>query len=119
MRSYAVGGCLLRMMHHADVLFHSAWHYAWNIKEGAHCFSPQDQEHPPKLCRNTGYMGEPLIDPIIEYNHAEEKEAAAAAQQRQADSEIVGEVLVGGYVYRGITSAVGRSGARRLAPVRP
>jgi len=72
--------------------------YGWNIKEGTHCFNPQDEEHAPEHCRDTGYMGEPLIDPVIEYNHPQEEEAAAAKKE---DSEIVGEVVVGGYVYRG------------------
>jgi glucose/arabinose dehydrogenase len=62
--------------------------YGWNIKEGTHCFNPQDEEHPPKSCRKTGYMGEPLIDPIIEYSHPELPHG-------------IGEVVVGGYVYRG------------------
>lgn len=72
--------------------------YGWNIKEGTHCFNPQDEEHPPEHCRDTGYMGEPLVDPVIEYNHPQEEAAAAAKKE---DSEIVGEVVVGGYVYRG------------------
>jgi len=76
--------------------------YGWNIKEGTHCFNPQDEEHPPEQCRNTGSMGEPLIDPVIEYNHPdEEEEAAAATTAEDEESEIVGEVVVGGYVYRG------------------
>jgi glucose/arabinose dehydrogenase len=74
--------------------------YGWNIKEGTHCFNPQDEEDPPEECRDTGYMGEPLIDPVIEYGHPEEEEGAAATQQAD-ESEIVGEVVVGGYVYRG------------------
>jgi len=72
--------------------------YGWNIKEGTHCFNPQDEEHAPAHCRDTGYMNEPLIDPVIEYNHPSEEEAAAA---KNDDSEIVGEVVVGGYMYRG------------------
>jgi hypothetical protein len=78
--------------------------YGWNIKEGTHCFNPQDEKHPPEQCRSTGYMGEPLIDPVIEYNHPDEAEESAAATQADEDeSEIVGEVVVGGYVYRGET----------------
>jgi glucose/arabinose dehydrogenase len=75
--------------------------YGWNIKEGTHCFNPQDEEHPPEQCRNTGYRDEPLIDPVIEYGHPEEEEEAATTQQDEPDAEIVGEVVVGGYVYRG------------------
>lgn len=58
--------------------------YGWNIKEGTHCFDPDNPENPPAECPSTGANGEPLIDPIIEYGHDE-----------------VGVVVVGGYVYRG------------------
>src|SRR5215213_3270695 len=78
--------------------------YGWNIKEGTHCFNPQDEEHSPEHCRDTGYTGEPLIDPVIEYNHPQEEEeagATAAAEEEEGQAEIVGEVVVGGYVYRG------------------
>jgi glucose/arabinose dehydrogenase len=57
--------------------------YGWNIKEGAHCFDPNNPEQPPEECASTGADGEPLIDPIIEYGHD------------------IGKVVVGGYVYRG------------------
>jgi len=73
--------------------------YGWHIKEGTHCFNPQDEEHPPATCPNTGAMGEPLIDPVIQYNHPEEAEADAAQAKKQ--DAIVGEAVVGGYVYRG------------------
>jgi len=66
--------------------------YGWNIKEATHCFNPQDELNPPEDCRDTGYMGEPLIDPIIEYNHPSEE---------AGEDEIVGVAVVGGYVYRG------------------
>jgi glucose/arabinose dehydrogenase len=58
--------------------------YGWFIKEGTHCFDPNNAETPPAECPSTGANGEPLIDPIIEYSHDE-----------------VGVVVVGGYVYRG------------------
>ncbi len=58
--------------------------YGWNIKEGTHCFDPNNPEQPPAECPTTGAMGEPLIDPIIEYSHDD-----------------VGLVVIGGYVYRG------------------
>ena len=73
--------------------------YGWNIKDASHCFDPQDESHSPAQCRNKGYMGEPLIDPAIEYNHPEEE--AAAATQADASAEVVGEAVIGGYVYRG------------------
>jgi glucose/arabinose dehydrogenase len=59
--------------------------YGWNIKEGTHCFDPDNPENPPATCRSTGVNGEPLIDPIIEYDHN------------------LGIVAVGGAVYRGST----------------
>ena len=58
--------------------------YGWNIKEGTHCFDPANPEVPLTECPMTGASGEPLIDPIVEYDHDE-----------------VGVVVVGGYVYRG------------------
>jgi hypothetical protein len=46
-------------------------------------------------------MGEPLVDPVIEYDHPEEEEEeSAAATQQEDEGEIVSEVVVGGYVYR-------------------
>jgi len=57
--------------------------YGWNIKEGVHCFDPDNPEQPPAQCADTGANGEPLIDPIIEYDHSK------------------GVVVVGGAVYRG------------------
>ncbi len=70
-------------------LFESAYvivsggNYGWNIREGTHCFDPNNPKNPPDSCRTTGYNGEPLIGPIIELGHD------------------VGGVIVGGYVYRG------------------
>lgn len=58
--------------------------YGWNIKEGTHCFDPQNADVSPDQCASTGANGETLIDPIIEYSHDE-----------------VGIVVVGGYIYRG------------------
>lgn len=61
----------------------SGGNYGWNIREGAHCFDPNNPETPPAECASTGANGEPLIDPIVEYGHD------------------TGIVVVGGYVYRG------------------
>jgi glucose/arabinose dehydrogenase/alpha-beta hydrolase superfamily lysophospholipase len=52
--------------------------YGWPIKEGTLCFMP------PTGCLSTGARGEPLIDPIIEYDHS------------------VGRAVIGGFVYRGM-----------------
>ncbi|HWQ19902.1 MAG TPA: PQQ-dependent sugar dehydrogenase [Methanotrichaceae archaeon] len=57
--------------------------YGWNIREGTHCFDPNNPTQPPSSCRTTGYNGEPLIGPIVELGHD------------------VGSTVVGGHVYRG------------------
>jgi glucose/arabinose dehydrogenase len=62
--------------------------YGWNIKEGTHCFDPENPRDPPEECPDTGPRGEPLIDPIIEYPHARQEGG-------------LGVVVVGGHVYRG------------------
>jgi glucose/arabinose dehydrogenase len=41
--------------------------YGWNIREGTHCFDPDDFLNPPPECPDTGPRGEPLLDPVIEY----------------------------------------------------
>ncbi len=63
--------------------------YGWRIREGFHCFDPQNPTAPPGQCPATGRGGEPLVDPIIEYPHA------------QADGRPVGIAVIGGFVYRG------------------
>lgn len=60
--------------------------YGWHIKEGKHCFDPNQPDVSPRSCPDKGARGETLIDPIIEYGH---------------DSNFT--VVVGGYVYRGQT----------------
>jgi glucose/arabinose dehydrogenase len=57
--------------------------YGWNIREGTQCFDPDNSRQPPDECRTTGYRGEPLIGPVVEVGHD------------------VGDVIIGGYVYRG------------------
>ncbi|HWQ19903.1 MAG TPA: PQQ-dependent sugar dehydrogenase [Methanotrichaceae archaeon] len=57
--------------------------YGWNIKEGSQCFNVQDRSIPISTCRSTGYLGEPLIDPVIEYSSA------------------LGQPIIGGHIYRG------------------
>jgi glucose/arabinose dehydrogenase len=61
----------------------SGGNYGWNIKEGSHCFNPQDADVELPECASTGARGEPLVDPVIEYGHDQ------------------GIVVVGGYMYRG------------------
>jgi glucose/arabinose dehydrogenase len=44
--------------------------YGWNIKEGSHCFDVANPDNPPADCAAAGtVMGDPLIDPIVEYSH--------------------------------------------------
>ena len=57
--------------------------YGWNIREGTHCFDPQNPDQSPTTCPDKSLRGEPLIDPIIEYGH---------------DGRTV---VVGGYIYSG------------------
>ncbi|MDD1698133.1 MAG: PQQ-dependent sugar dehydrogenase [Methanoregula sp.] len=58
--------------------------YGWNIREGTHCFNPEDNSKPPAIpCPITGARGEPLIGPVIETGHD------------------VGNTIVGGYIYSG------------------
>ena len=65
--------------------------YGWHIKEGTHCFDPDNPTNPPTQCLESGARGEPLIAPIIEYNHLNEA------------GQTVHTSVIGGYVYRGST----------------
>ncbi|PRP96451.1 PQQ-dependent sugar dehydrogenase [Enhygromyxa salina] len=62
--------------------------YGWNVKEGAHCFSTKNPNESLDSCPDTDSRGEPLIDPILEYRHANQDEG-------------LGISVIGGYVYRG------------------
>jgi glucose/arabinose dehydrogenase len=68
-------------------LVEEAGNYGWNVKEGAHCFDASDPENEMADCPNEGALGEPLIDPVIEYGNV-----AAGG---------LGVAVIGGYVYRG------------------
>jgi glucose/arabinose dehydrogenase len=63
--------------------------YGWHIKEGLHCFDQANPGSPGATCPDVGADNEPLIDPIIEYPHAD------------AQGNPVGIAVIGGYVYRG------------------
>jgi len=57
--------------------------YGWVIAEGFHCFDSFAPSNPPDSCSGTGPSGEPLLNPIAEYNHND------------------GLAVIGGFVYRG------------------
>jgi glucose/arabinose dehydrogenase len=62
--------------------------YGWNIREGVQCFDSRIPADPPSDCPAVGPLGEPLIDPVIEYQNANVQGG-------------IGLVVIGGYVYRG------------------
>lgn len=63
--------------------------YGWNIKEGAHCFDPNNPETAPSSCANEDAFGNPLMDPVIEFKNS------------KSFSDGLGNVSIGGYVYEG------------------
>ena len=67
--------------------------YGWVIKEGFNCFDPFSPTDPPDDCPDTGEMGEPLIDPIVEYAHP-----------GSGFTPEGGITVIGGFVYRGSVS---------------
>ncbi|PSP80224.1 sugar dehydrogenase [Halobacteriales archaeon QS_1_68_20] len=77
--------------------------YGWNVREGRHCFDPENVTDPPEECPTETPQdvrgGEPLIDPIVEY-----------PTDRPAPDRMVGTAVVGGEVYRGsaVPGLVGR-----------
>jgi len=62
--------------------------YGWNIKEGTHCFDPNNPNLSIASCPNVSASGQPLIDPVIEYANAGQPGG-------------IGIVVIGGFVYRG------------------
>jgi glucose/arabinose dehydrogenase len=65
--------------------------YGWNIREGSHCFDPDEPTVPPDDCPDTRPLfGDPLIDPVIEYGNV-----------RTQPETGIGIAVIGGRVYRG------------------
>jgi len=64
-------------------IIESGGNYGWHIREGFHCFDPQNPGEPPDACPDMGPYGEALVDPVIEYGRQQ------------------GTTVVGGYIYRG------------------
>jgi glucose/arabinose dehydrogenase len=62
--------------------------YGWNVKEGTHCFSTAHPDVSLSQCPQSDPQGNPLIDPIIEYQNANAPGG-------------IGLVIIGGNVYRG------------------
>ncbi|HOQ25320.1 MAG TPA: PQQ-dependent sugar dehydrogenase [Methanomassiliicoccaceae archaeon] len=63
--------------------------YGWNIREGRHCFNPEDNRAEMEDCPDRGARGEKLIDPILEYPNAANRRGG------------IGTAVIGGYIYRG------------------
>jgi hypothetical protein len=63
--------------------------YGWNIKEGAHCFDPNNPGTSPTSCASEDAFGNPLKDPVIEFKNS------------STFSDGLGNVSIGGFVYEG------------------
>jgi len=64
--------------------------YGWNVKEGSHCFSTDNDLSERPGCPSVDTAGKPLTDPVIELvNRANPKGGG------------VGIAIIGGHVYRG------------------
>jgi hypothetical protein len=61
--------------------------YGWNIREGTHCFDPNDPEVSLESCADTGPLGNDLVDPILEYP--------------SGGAGDIGTAIIGGMIYRG------------------
>ena len=62
--------------------------YGWNIKEGTHCFDPNNPNLSNLACPGVSALGQPLTDPVIEYANAGQPGG-------------IGIAVIGGFVYRG------------------
>lgn len=67
--------------------------YGWRIKEGSHCFDPDDPRGNPTDCPDRGARGEELIDPIGEFLNS----ALPGGE---------GATVIGGAPYRGSIDAL-------------
>lgn len=66
--------------------------YGWRIREGFHCFDPENRTRPPEDCPDSGARGEKLVDPIIEYRNIKGDADHPGA---------FGVCVIGGHRYRG------------------
>ncbi len=87
----------------------SGANYGWVIREGAHCFDPFNPVTPPASCPTTGALGEPLVDPVMEYLHrvtcttdADCAPLGVGCNEALGECENEGGIsIIGGFVYRG------------------
>lgn len=70
-------------------LIEKGGNYGWNIKEGAHCFDPNNPTTSPVSCASEDAYGNPLRDPVIEFKNS------------RSFSDGLGNVSIGGFVYEG------------------
>jgi glucose/arabinose dehydrogenase len=63
--------------------------YGWRLEEGTHGFNPDDMDEVIPDGPESGPLGEPLIEPAIEYRNVNGHETGT------------GSSVIGGYVYRG------------------
>ena len=70
-------------------LIEKGGNYGWNIKEGTHCFDPNNPGTSPASCAAQDAYGNPLKDPVIEFKNS------------RSFSDGLGNVSIGGYVYEG------------------
>jgi len=84
-------------------LIENGGNYGWVLREGFHCFDPFNNSVPPFGCEfldpARGYLGEPLIKPLVEYSHP-----------GSGFNPEGGITVIGGFVYRGsgLAALVGR-----------
>lgn len=64
--------------------------YGWNVKEGTHCFDAANPLTVLPDCPSVDNFGNPLIDPVIEMNNAQNPAGG-----------VVSLTVIGGHVYRG------------------
>ena len=67
--------------------------YGWRLREGFHAFDPNSPDKSPADSSKTDHLGQPLLDPILEYPHP--------PRNKVDRSKIQGISITGGYVYRG------------------
>ena len=70
--------------------------YGWSVREGRHCYIRSRAFNPPAECARTGLLGEPIIDPVIEYPNWAVKRPGSTVTATPR-----GSANVGGFIYRG------------------